>query len=221
MRPISTLCATVALSTLLGAIGALPALAQDAAPTQEASPQTAPDTEGDGAAPSAVPPQEPAQPVPATSASITEQLRNSQICTPLAFDLNDVAGLFGFTKPSFVPIDTNLRWDKNSHSVERFQSDGVTWEATIDIGCQPASNGKVLEYIGLTPERLRLPGKALCAGTMNDAGQIGAADCTIEGTIVPYVAKTIDLEGRIEAALTGPARGDAADPIAETSDPAQ
>ena len=83
------------------------------------------------------------------------------------------------------------------------------------------SNGKVLEYIGLTPERLRLPGKALCAGTMNDAGQIGAADCTIEGTIVPYVAKTIDLEGRIEAALTGPARGDAADPLAETSDPAQ
>ncbi|MEE2952593.1 MAG: hypothetical protein VYD57_15275 [Pseudomonadota bacterium] len=221
MRPISTLCAMGALTALWGALGAAPALAQETTTPKEIAPQTGSEADEKAATPSPVPPKEATQPVPATSASIAEQLRNSQICTPLAFDLNDVAGLFGFTKPSFVPIDTNLRWDKNSHSVERFQSDGVTWEATIDIGCQPASNGKVLEYIGLTPERLRLPGKALCAGTMNDAGQIGAADCTIEGTIVPYVAKTIDLEGRIEAALTGPARGDAADPLGETHDPAQ
>ncbi|WP_148227470.1 hypothetical protein [Fulvimarina pelagi] len=139
---------------------------------------------------------------PLTPAILTERLNASDICTPLTLNINDITSLFGVAIPSILPIDPNLRWDQNAHSVENFVANEGSFEATINIGCQPSSNGVILEFLGLTADKLRLPGRALCAGAFGETGELVGNDCTIEGRIVPYVAKTIDLEGRVERGLT-------------------
>ncbi|MER0239600.1 hypothetical protein [Fulvimarina sp. MAC8] len=133
---------------------------------------------------------------------LTERLNASDICTPLTLNLNDITSLFGVAIPSYLPIDPNLRWDQNAHTVENFIANEGSFEATIKIGCQPSSNGVILEFLGLTADKLRLPGQSYCAGAFGENGELIGNDCTIEGRIVPYVGKTIDLESRVERGLT-------------------
>ncbi|MDY8110247.1 hypothetical protein U0C82_13980 [Fulvimarina sp. 2208YS6-2-32] len=215
MRTITVL----AISTMAFLSGAAhPSLAQTARiPAEDAAgaaadaaakpaPATTPAAPATGSAPAttAAPAQAPADGPKAnfTAEELATRLNASDVCAPLSLDLNDVTSLFGVAIPSYLPIDPNLRWNQNAHTVSTFIENGGTFEATIGIGCQPSSNGVILDFLGLTADKLRLPGTALCAGALDADGRLVGTDCTIEGRIVPYISRTIDLEGRLERALT-------------------
>ncbi|MEN3793358.1 hypothetical protein [Fulvimarina sp. MAC3] len=186
MKPILTIAGILACSLGLSA-QALAQTPSDAAPD---TPAAAAPTEAQTQAPLLTPD------------ILTERLNASEICTPLTLNINDITSLFGVAIPSYLPIDPTLRWDQNAHTVESFAANEGSFEAVINIGCQPSSNGTLLNFIGLTAEKLRLPGQAFCAGAFGENGELVGNDCTIEGRIVPYVGKTIDLEGRVERGLT-------------------
>ncbi|RFC62811.1 hypothetical protein DYI37_12650 [Fulvimarina endophytica] len=147
-----------------------------------------------------------------TAEELTARLNASDICTPLTLNVNDITSLFGIAIPSFLPIDPNLRWNQNAHRVTDFVQNEGSFEATINFGCQPNSNGAILDFVGLSADRLRVPGEAFCAGALDEAGGFIGTDCTIEGRITPYIGKAIDLEGRLERAMGSSVAPDGAAP---------
>lgn len=202
MKPKLTIATVLALSLGLGAQA--PAQTTGDAPAQSApAQQAAPAETAPTRTPTEVRPAEatPAQAPTLTADLLTARLNASDICTPLTLNINDITSLFGIAIPSYLPIDPTLRWDQNAHMIESFTANEGSFEAVINIGCQPSSNGVLLNFIGLTADKLRLPGQAFCAGAFGENGELIGNDCTIEGRIVPYVGKTIDLEGRVERGL--------------------
>ncbi|MEF2553175.1 hypothetical protein VQ042_17725 [Aurantimonas sp. A2-1-M11] len=130
--------------------------------------------------------------------TIESRLNEAGICTPLTFDLRVVSALVGFPIPSFVPVDTNLRWDQSRHQVTRFASTPDKVLLDFEMGCQPSSNGAVLEFIGLKPEVMRLADTVACTGERAGDGSLGTLVCEPEGRIGRFLSKTmIGLSGKV------------------------
>ncbi|UIJ73706.1 hypothetical protein [Aurantimonas sp. HBX-1] len=123
--------------------------------------------------------------------TIEKRLDAAGICTPLTFDLRAVSGLLGFPVPSFIPIDTNLRWDQSRHRVTRFASTPDAVRLDFEMGCEPGSNGAVLEFLGLKPETVRLADTVICNGDRAGDGSLATLVCEPEGRIGRFLSKTI------------------------------
>lgn len=123
--------------------------------------------------------------------TIGKRLEAAGICTPLTFDLRAVSGLLGFPIPSFIPIDTNLRWDQSRHRVTRFASTPDAVRLDFVMGCEPGSNGAVLEFLGLKPEAVRLADTVICNGDRAGDGSLATLVCEPEGRIGRFLSKTI------------------------------
>ena len=119
------------------------------------------------------------------------RLNEAGICTSLAFDLRVVSALVGFPIPSFIPIDTNLRWNQSHHEVTRFASTPTEVRLDFEMGCQPGSNGAVLEFIGLAPKDVRLADAVACTGERAGDGSLETLVCTPEGRIGRFLSKTM------------------------------
>ena len=133
-----------------------------------------------------------------TLQTIERRLNEAGICTSLTFDLRAVSALVGFPIPSFIPIDTNLRWNQSHHEVTRFASTPGKVLLDFQMGCQPGSNGAVLEFIGLEPKDVRLADAVACAGERAGDGSLETLVCTPEGRIGRFLSKTmIGLSGKV------------------------
>ncbi|NDV88194.1 hypothetical protein GTW51_15950 [Aurantimonas aggregata] len=128
---------------------------------------------------------------PIALGTIESRLNEAGICTPLTFDLRVVSGLVGMPIPSFIPIDTNLRWDQSRHKVARFASTPERVRLDFEMACQPSSNGAVLEFLGLKPEALRLSDTVVCTGERAGDGSLASLVCAPEGRIGRFLSKTI------------------------------
>ena len=126
-----------------------------------------------------------------TLRTIEGRLNEAGICTPLAFDLRVVSALVGIPIPSFIPIDTNLRWNQSRHTVTQFASTPTEVRLDFEMGCQPGSNGAVLEFIGLEPKDVRLADAVACAGARAGDGSLETLVCTPEGRIGRFLSKTM------------------------------
>lgn len=127
----------------------------------------------------------------ATLVAIEDRLNTADICQPLQFDLRTVSSLVGFPIPAFIPIDTNLRWDQNRHRVTRFASTPTDVVLNFRMGCQPSTNGAVLDYVGLSPDKVRLDDAVSCKGERMANGDLDTLVCTVEGKVGKLLAKTI------------------------------
>ncbi|MEH6718840.1 MAG: hypothetical protein V7704_08175 [Aurantimonas endophytica] len=128
---------------------------------------------------------------PITLGTIERRLDEAGICTPLAFDLRIVSALVGVPIPSFIPIDTSLRWDQSRHQVTRFASTPQEVVLDFEMGCQPSSNGAVLEFVGLKPESLRLADAVACTGKRAGDGSLDTLVCEPEGRVGRFLSKNI------------------------------
>ena len=126
-----------------------------------------------------------------TLRTIEGRLNEAGVCTSLAFDLRVVSALVGFPIPSFIPIDTNLRWNQSRHTVTRFASTPTEVRLDFEMGCQPGSNGAVLEFIGLEPKDVRLADAVACTGERAGDGSLETLVCTPEGRIGRFLSKTM------------------------------
>ncbi len=127
----------------------------------------------------------------ATLVAIEDRLNAADICQPLRFDLRTVSSLVGFPIPAFIPIDTNLRWDQNRHRVTRFASTPTDVVLDFRMGCQPSTNGAVLDYLGLSPDKVRLDDQVSCTGNRMANGDLDTLVCTVDGKVGKLLAKTI------------------------------
>lgn len=127
----------------------------------------------------------------ATLVAIEDRLNAADICQPLQFDLRTVSSLVGFPIPAFIPIDTNLRWDQNRHRVTRFASTPTDVVLDFRMGCQPSTNGAVLDYLGLSPDKVRLDDTVSCKGGRMANGDLDTLVCTAEGKVGKLLATTI------------------------------
>lgn len=123
--------------------------------------------------------------------TIERRLNEAGICTPLTFDLRAVSALVGVPIPAFIPIDTNLRWDQSRHTVARFASTPAAVLLDFEMGCQPSSNGAVLEFLGLKPDALRLSDAVACTGERAGDGSLDTLVCRPEGRIGQFLSKTM------------------------------
>lgn len=126
-----------------------------------------------------------------TLTAIEDRLNAAGICAPLQFDLRTVSALVGLPVPAFVPIDTHLRWDQSRHQVERFASTPTQVVLEFRLGCQPSTNGAVLDYLGLSPDKVRLDDAVSCTGKRMANGDLDTLVCTVEGKVGKLLAKTI------------------------------
>lgn len=163
---LSTLCA---LLILLGSGPGLPALAQTRPPTNT------PLVEAE---------------LP-TMVAIEDRLNAAGLCTPLQFDLRTISGLLGFPIPTFIPIDTHLRWDQSRHRVTRFSSSPTEVELDFKLGCQPSTNGVALDFLGLAPDKVRLDDDVRCIGDRMPDGELGTLACKVDGKIGRFLSKNI------------------------------
>lgn len=127
----------------------------------------------------------------ATLVAIEDRLNAADICQPLQFDLRTVSSLVGLPIPGFIPIDTNLRWDQSRHRVTRFSSTPNSVGLDFRMGCQPSTNGAVLDYLGLSPDKVRLDDAVSCRGGRTANGDLDTLVCTVEGKVGKLLAKTI------------------------------
>lgn len=127
----------------------------------------------------------------ATRVAIEDRLNAADICQPLQFDLRTVSSLVGLPIPAFIPIDTNLRWDQSRHRVTRFASTPTDVVLDFRMGCQPSTNGAVLDYLGLSPDKVRLDDAVSCKGARMVNGDLDTLVCTVEGKVGKLLAKTI------------------------------
>lgn len=127
----------------------------------------------------------------ATLVAIEDRLNAADICQPLQFDLRTISSLVGFPIPASIPIDTNLRWDQNRHRVTRFASTPTDVVLNFRMGCQPSTNGAVLDYVGLSPDKVRLDDAVSCKGERMANGDLDTLVCTVEGKVGKLLAKTI------------------------------
>ncbi|HEX2018798.1 MAG TPA: hypothetical protein VGO17_07645 [Aurantimonas sp.] len=128
---------------------------------------------------------------PIVLGNIESRLNEAGICTPLTFDLRVVSALVGVPVPSFIPIDTNLRWDQSQHRVTRFASTPEAVRLDFELGCQPSSNGSVLEFIGVKPETLRLADTVACTGERAGDGSLAALVCRADGRVGRFLSTTV------------------------------
>ncbi|HDZ71811.1 MAG TPA: hypothetical protein ENH55_03285 [Aurantimonas coralicida] len=127
----------------------------------------------------------------ATLVVIEDRLNAADICQPLQFDLRTVSSLVGLPIPAFIPIDTNLRWDQSRHRMTRFASTPTDVVLDFRMGCQPSTNGAVLDYLGLSPDKVRLDDAVSCKGRRIADGDLDTLVCTVEGKVGKLLAKTI------------------------------
>ena len=123
--------------------------------------------------------------------TIESRLNEAGICTPLTFDLRVVSALVGVPIPAFIPIDTNLRWNQSRHQVTRFASTPEEVLLDFEMGCQPSSNGAVLEFLGLKPETLRLSDAVTCTGERAGDGSLETLVCRPEGRVGRFLSTSI------------------------------
>ena len=126
-----------------------------------------------------------------TMVAVEDRLNAAGLCTPLQFDLRTITGLLGFPIPAFLPIDTNLRWDQSRHRVTRFASSPSKVELDFKLGCQPSTNGVALDFVGLSPDKVRLDDKVKCSGDRTQDGELGSLVCTVDGKIGRFLSKNI------------------------------
>ena len=155
-----------------------------------------------------------------TLQTIEGRLNEAGVCTSLAFDLRVVSALVGFPIPSFIPIDTNLRWNQSRHAVTRFASTPTEVRLDFQMGCQPGSNGAVLEFIGLEPKDVRLADAVACTGERAGDGSLETLVCTPEGRIGRFLSAESGSGCAARRFGTGPDRGRSGAPGAASASPA-
>jgi hypothetical protein len=128
---------------------------------------------------------------PVVLGTIENRLNEAGICTPLTFDLRVVSALVGVPVPSFIPIDTNLRWDQSQHRMIRFASTPEAVRLDFELGCQPSSNGAVLEFIGVKPETLRMADAVACTGVRAGDGSLATLVCRADGRVGRFLSTTV------------------------------
>ena len=73
----------------------------------------------------------------------------------------------------------------------RFASSRRAVELDFKLGCQPSTNGSVLELVGLSPDKVRLDDDVKCVGDRMPDGEVGTLACKVDGKIGRFLSKNL------------------------------
>jgi hypothetical protein len=132
-------------------------------------------------------------------AELEAKLNQSSICTPLKFDVKDVAKLLGISVPNTpIPIDTTVGWDQNTHKVKSVVvNTSHKLSADLELGCQPSSEGAVLKILNITPAQVRLRESVSCTATVGADGSVPNLVCKPSGEVGKLLGAITNLNGQL------------------------
>jgi hypothetical protein len=147
------------------------------------------------------------------SSSIERRLNDSDICAPLKLDIVKVARLLGLPIPKVelgflgevgleeTGLDLSVGWDKNRHTVDRFEMTDDRVKTEITFGCQPGANGEIVKRAKLNPDDYRITDRGTCTADIVD-DRARNVECRISGEGAKFIANRVNLEEQLREILS-------------------